>query len=79
MSPGPKQMAGIPAADRATLPDTHGLLGEAIALGTLVPLQGIDRGQRSQAPDEHLRAQDEFAGGREGRDDAGVIRLPLRA
>ena len=39
------RMPGITVAGRATLADAYGFFREAVALGTLVSLQGIDSGQ----------------------------------
>jgi hypothetical protein len=38
------RLARIPAAGQATLTDAYGLFREAVTLGALVSLQGIDRG-----------------------------------
>jgi hypothetical protein len=57
-------MAEILAARPATLTDAHCLLGEAVSLRALVPLQRVDGGQGSKSPQEHRRAEDQFAGNR---------------
>src|SRR5688572_10498714 len=43
------RIAGLPAAGGSPSADAHGLFREAVALGTLVSLQGIDGGQWSQS------------------------------
>jgi hypothetical protein len=65
------RMTGLPAAEGVTSADTHGLFREAVALGSLVSLQGIDRDQRPEVPDKHQGAEHQFAGGGERRRDAG--------
>ena len=63
--------AEISAAARATSADTHRLFWEAVAFGMLASLQGVDRDQRTEVTDKHQCAEDQFAGGGEGRRDSG--------
>src|SRR5215211_3552790 len=65
------RMPKFPAPERATLPDPHRLFREAIALWLLPSLQGVDRDQRTEVTNEHQGAEDQFAGGGEGRRDPG--------
>ena len=65
------RMAAIPAAGRATLPDSDRLFREAVALWMLPSLQGVDRDQRTEVTNEHQGAEDQFAGGGQGRRDPG--------
>jgi hypothetical protein len=65
------RLAQNSAAGRTSLPDANGLLREAVALGALVSLQGINGDQRSEVSHKHESAEHQFSGGRERRGDAG--------